>query len=90
MTSAHVLNFDPPRLTGDPWDACAHCTMSVHQSLGGCTTDVLSLYGREISRTGIECAETVKIGPHNADGLLADPDAWLVHSFGETAIAVKR
>ena len=50
---------------------------------------VTGLYQR-LRTGGVLVCANLTLGPHNADDLLADSDAWLVHSFGETAVAVKR
>ena len=50
---------------------------------------VAGLHQRLRPGSVLVCAN-LTLGNHNADDLLTDPDAWLMHSFGETAIAAKR
>ena len=54
------------------------------------TPQLVTGLSQRLRTGGVLACANLTLGPHNVDDLLAAPDAWLVHSFGETAIAVKR
>ena len=54
------------------------------------TSQLVTGLHQRLRTGGVLVCANLTLGEHNASDLLSDPEAWMTHSFGETAIAVKR